>query len=132
MTSADRLFWHGSGTWIMPVSAQRERSDADTSRGESRDRAALKVLFENLEISQDDVGQVGWTKLYQLSHEDYGGFGRASVGQECAEVGVSGDDGPTVRDGEFHDRGVGRARCLEIAYMDRVVTSFGQQLGNAG
>lgn len=58
--------------------------------------------------------------------QDDAGSGSTSEGKQSAEVGVGGDDGPSVRAGSGEDLIVGGAAQAEIGDVHGVVAGFGK------
>jgi hypothetical protein len=53
-------------------------------------------------------------------------------GEDRSEVGVGGDDGPPVREGQVDDVRIGRSGCVEVADVHRVMSGVAEQTRDPG
>jgi hypothetical protein len=83
--------------------------------------------LELLDGSGKEHGELRRLTVDDLSYEDDGWIGCSDRGEDRSEVGVGGDDDPSVYSREFDDLRVGRSGCVEVADVCGIVAGVNEQ-----
>ena len=106
---------------------QRESPNPCPRGGEGDHRACGQLGLELLDAGGQELGELRWLAVDDLTNEDHRRCGGAGRGQECAEVGIGGHDGSRVGEGEVDDLRIGRSGGAEVANVCCVVAGIAEQ-----